>query len=126
KIPGYIAIPLEMIALFSVLAWKYYPTTLSGPFPTSQTWDFLTSDLQLSREQFPNAIAPVAAVGGFIVVAAGAAGLAALLSDAFAFRAYGRAEATVPTAVLFVFAAALGVDNHRVAVTAAWLAAALA
>jgi len=126
KFPGYVAIPIEMIVLFSLLAWKYYPTSLSGPFPTSRTWDFLTSDLQLARDQFPNAVAPVAAIGGFAVIATGAAGLAALLSDAFAFRAYGRAEATVPSAVLFVFASALGVSNHRVAVTAAWLAAALA
>jgi transglutaminase-like putative cysteine protease len=126
KLPGYVAIPLQVGLLVCLVAWKYYPTTLRGPFPTGQTWDFLSLDLQLAREQFPDAVAPVAAVGGFVAAAAMAVGLAALLSDAFAFRAYGRAEATVPSAVLFVFAAALGIDNHRVAVTAAWLAAALA
>ncbi len=126
RIPGYIAVPFSVIVLFCTIAWKYYPDTLSGPFPSSRTWDFLTSDLQLSRDQFPSAVAPVAAVGGFIVAATGTLGIAALLADAFAFRAYGRAEAAVPTAVLFVFASALGVSNHRVAVTAAWLACALA
>ena len=40
--------------------------------------------------------------------------------------AYGRAEAVVPSAVLFIFAAALGVDSHRVVLTAAWLLCALA
>ena len=49
-----------------------------------------------------------------------------MLADAFAFRAYGRAEAVVPSAVLFIFAAALGVDNHRVVAHAAWLLCALA
>ena len=124
-VPGYIAVPLGVVVLFGLIAWKYYPTTLSGPFPTSRTWDFIASDLQLSRDQFPTAVAPVAAVGGFVVAATAAAGVAALLSDAFAFRAYGRAEATVPTAVIFVFASALGVDNHRVADTVAWLLCAL-
>ncbi len=124
--PGYIAIPAAVVMLFLLIAWKYYPSTLSGPFPSSTTWQFISADLRLAREQFPSATAPVAAVGGFVVAASTAAGVAALLADAFAFRAYGRAEATVPTAVLFVFGAALGIDNHRVALTAAWLAAALA
>lgn len=126
KVPGYVALPLEVGVLFALVAWKYYPSTLNGPLPSPRTWQFLSSDLQLAREQFPDAVAPVAAVGGFVVGATFAVGAAALLADAFAFRAYGRAEAAVPSAVLFIFAAALGVDNHRVAVTAGWLAAALA
>ncbi len=125
RFPGYVAIPIELFVLFSLVAWKYYPDTLRGPFPTAETWDFLKLDLRLAREQFPDAVSPVAAVGGFVAGAALAAGITAVLSDAFAFRAYGRAEAAVPAAVLFIFSAALGVDTHRVAVTAAWLAAAL-
>ena len=124
--PGYVAIPAGLLLLFVLIAWKYYPDTLSGPLPTSDTWRLISADLRLAREQFPSATAPVAAVGGFIVAGTTAAGVAALLSDAFAFRAYGRAEAAVPTAVLFVFASALGIDNHRVILTASWLAAALA
>lgn len=124
--PGYIAIPASVLVLFALIAWKYYPSTLSGPFPSSQTWQFLSADIRLAREQFPSAVAPVAAVGGFVVAAAAATGVAAMLSDAFAFRAFGRAEAAVPTAVLFIFAAALGVDNNRVVLTAAWLGTALA
>ncbi|MCU1393005.1 MAG: hypothetical protein JWM34_1433 [Ilumatobacteraceae bacterium] len=124
--PGYVAIPVLVLVLFVLIAWRYYPDTLSGPFPTSQTWKFLSDDIRLASAQFPSAVAPVAAVGGFAVAAATASGVAAMLSDAFAFRAFGRAEAAVPTAVLFVFAAALGIDNHRVTLTAAWLAAALA
>jgi transglutaminase-like putative cysteine protease len=126
NLPGYIALPLTMLFLFGLIAWKYYPDTLNGPFPSSRTWDFMWSDLQLARDQFPNAVAPVAPIGGFVIAATAASGLAALLSDAFAFRAYGRAEAAVPTAVLFVFAAALGIDNHRVLLTATWLGCALA
>lgn len=126
RAPGYIAMPISVLALFALIAWKYYPDTLSGPFPTASTWRVISSDLHLARDQFPSAVAPVAAVGGFAVSATAAVGIAALLSDAFAFRAFGRAEAAVPTAVLFVFASALGVDNHRVTLTAAWLGAALA
>src|SRR4051812_7949794 len=124
--PGYVAIPAGLLVLFVLIAWKYYPDTLSGPLPTSRTWRFISADLRLAREQFPSATAPVAAVGGFVVAGTTAAGVAALLSDAFAFRAYGRAEAAVPTAVLFVFASALGIDKHRAILTAVWLAAALA
>ncbi len=124
--PGYVAVPACVVVLFVVISWKYYPATLNGPFPSTGTWTQLVSDLRLARGQFPSAVAPVAAVGGFAVVACAAAAFAALLSDAFAFRAYGRAEAVVPTAVLFLFAAALGADRNRVVVTAAWLGCAFA
>ena len=77
------------------------------------------------REQFATAVPPVAPIGGFFAGAIGAAALAAALTDAFAFRAFGRAEAVTPNAVLFIFASALGVDRNRVPVTALWLATAL-
>jgi transglutaminase-like putative cysteine protease len=126
NVPGYIAVPAAFVLLFSLLAWKYYPTTLSGPFPTMHSWELFLSDLRLARAQFPSAVAPVAAVGGFVVLATASTAVAAILSDAFAFRAYGRVETTVPTAVLLVFSSALGADRNRVAITAAWLACALA
>ena len=47
------------------------------------------------------------------------------LADTFAFRAYGRAEAVVPTGVVFVFTSALGVDRNRVLVAALWIGAAI-
>ena len=53
-------------------------------------------------------------------------GLVALLSDAFAFRAFGRVEAVVPAGLLFALASSLGVDRLRMQVTALWLAAAIA
>ncbi|MEO7398787.1 MAG: hypothetical protein ABIW84_09505, partial [Ilumatobacteraceae bacterium] len=61
NVPGYFAIPLQMMILFGLVAWKYYPSTLNGPFPSPRTWDLLSVDLQLAREQFPEAVAPVAA-----------------------------------------------------------------
>lgn len=126
KVRGYIAIPAAFAVMFTLLAWKYYPDTMSGPFPTPESWQAFLADLQLARGQFPSSVAPVAAVGGFIVLATASTAAAAILSDAFAFRAYGRVETTVPNAVLFVFASALGADRHRVAITTAWLACALA
>ena len=126
NVRGYIAVPAAFALMFALLAWKYYPDTMSGPFPTPQSWQAFLADLQLARGQFPSSVAPVAAVGGFIVLAAASAAAAAIFSDAFAFRAYGRVETTVPNAVLFIFASALGADRHRVAITTAWLACALA
>jgi transglutaminase-like putative cysteine protease len=62
----------------------------------------------------------------FTVAAAVGVALVAVLADAFAFRAHGRAEAVVPAGVMFVFTAALGVDRNRVLTAALWCAAALA
>ncbi len=126
NVRGYVAVPAAFVLLFCLLAWKYYPTTMSGPLPTSESWRTFLTDLRLARGQFPSAVAPVAAVGGFVVLATASTAVAAILSDAFAFRAYGRVETTVPSAVLLVFASALGADRNRVSVTAAWLACALA
>ncbi|HVE19683.1 MAG TPA: hypothetical protein VNB52_11380, partial [Ilumatobacteraceae bacterium] len=51
--------------------------------------------------------------------------LCAWLADSFAFRAFGRAEAVVPTGVVFVFTSALGVDRNRIFVAALWVGAAI-
>ena len=124
--PIAVAAPMGLMVLFMLIAWKYYPSTLSGPLPTSRTIDQLLGDLRLARDQFPSAVAPVASVGGFVVLATASTALGGLLADAFAFRAFGRVEAAVPSAVMFIFASALAADRNRVAVTAAWLGCALA
>ncbi len=53
-------------------------------------------DLRLVWSQFPTAVAPVPSEGSFLLAAALGLGLVSMLPDAFAFRAYGRAEAVVP------------------------------
>lgn len=125
-LPSPIALLLAVVLLAEVTALVYYRDTLRFGFPTDTTWQYLRADLRLVWAQFPTAVAPVPSSSAFGVVAGAALGAVALLADSFAFRALGRTEALVPSAVVFVFTAALGVDRHRIALTALWLAAALA
>jgi transglutaminase-like putative cysteine protease len=87
--------------------------------PTSETWELFRLELDLVGEQFRTAVAPVAFLAGWDVLAAVGVAVAVLLSDTFAFRAFARAEALVPGGVLFVFIAALGTDRLRIASTMA-------
>jgi transglutaminase-like putative cysteine protease len=82
-------------------------------------------DLRLVWSQFPSAVAPVPSEGAFLLAAALGVGLVSMFADAFAFRAYGRAEAVVPAGVLFVFTAALGTERNRITVASLWFASAL-
>jgi transglutaminase-like putative cysteine protease len=125
RVPAVVAIPLLLAAIAELLALVYYRDTLVGPFPGSRTLELIQIDLRLVIEQFPTAVAPVPSEGSYAVVTAGLIAVCALLADTFAFRALGRLEAVVPTAVVFIFTAALGTDRHRVTVAAAWVAVAL-
>ena len=125
RVPGWLAMPIVLLVLFELLALLFYRTTLTALFPSGETFRLMRVDLRLVWSQFPTAVAPVPSEGSFLLAAAVGLGLVAMLSDAFAFRAYGRAEAVVPGGVLFIFTAALGTDRLRIEVAAAWFAAAL-
>lgn len=126
RVPGWLAIPVVAATLFELIALLFYrPTMRGGILPSGETIELLRIDLRLVWSQFPTAVAPVPSEGAFLLAAVVGIGLVAILADAFAFRAYGRAEAIVPGGVLFVFTAALGTDRYRIGVAAAWFAAAL-
>lgn len=125
-LPAVVALLIALVVLAEITVAVYYRDTMRFGFPTDVTWQYFRADLRLVWAQFPTAVAPVPSGSAFGVVAGLSLGAAAILADAFAFRALGRTEALVPTAVVFVFTAALGVDRHRIALTAIWLAAALA
>lgn len=99
-------------------------TTALGILPTPATWDATWQAVADSWSQFRVTVTPVPSDGGFgISCAFGIAGIA-FVSDAFAFRAYGRAEAVIPGGLLFVVASSLGYDRLRLTSTAVWLIAA--
>jgi len=125
RVAVWIAIPLLLLTLFLLVCLVHYRDSLSFMLPTGRTFDLLTVDARLVLNQFPTAVAPVPSGGNFAMAAMVGIGLAVILSDTFAFRAMGRVEPVVPTGVLFVFASALGTDNHRIAVSAAWVGMAL-
>lgn len=125
RVPGAMAMVLVALVFVELMALLFYRDTLRFGLPSSDTLQLARVDLRLVWSQFPTAVAPVPSEGGFLVAAAYGIGIVAMFSDAFAFRAYGRAEAVVPAGVLFVFTAALGTDRNRIAVAAAWFATAL-
>lgn len=122
-VPGLLAVPLVAIGLAWVVAWISYPSTFGFVFPTRETWNIAWADLNLVRDQFRNAVAPVEYVGGWSLLATIGTAFAVLTADTFAFHARARGEALVPGAVLFIFVAALGADRHRLSLTLALVGA---
>jgi len=114
RVPGWLAVPLVFVALTWLIGFLHYRGTYSNLFPTAETADLFRAELDLVRDVFRVAVAPVQFGFGWDVLAAIGVGLAVMLSDAFAFRAGARAEALVPGGVLFVFVAAVGTDRLRV------------
>jgi len=123
RVPVWVAFPVTGLALIWLVGAMFYRDTYTLFLPTSETWDLFRLEVDLVGEQFRTAVAPVAFLAGWDVLAALGVAAAVLLADTFAFRAYARAEALVPGGVLFVFVAALGTDRIRVASTMALVAA---
>lgn len=123
RVPGVAAIPIAALVLTWVLAALYYRDTFSWGLPTGDTWSLFEVEVTGVRDQFAAAVAPVIYGAGWEVLAGIGMATAVALADAFAFRAYARAETLVPGGVLFVFVGALGNDRDRVALTIALVAA---
>jgi transglutaminase-like putative cysteine protease len=123
RAPVWVAFPATTLALAWVIGAMYYRETYSLLLPTSDTWSLFRLELDLVGEQFRTAVAPVAFLAGWDVLASIGIAAAVLLADTFAFRAFARAESLVPGGVLFVFVAALGTDRGRVVSTMALVAA---
>ncbi len=96
-------------------------TTALGVIPTMTTWDATWQAIADSWSQFRVTVAPVPSEGGFGISCAFGIAIIAYVSDAFAFRAYGRAEAVIPGGLLFVVASSLGYDRLRLTATAVWI-----
>jgi transglutaminase-like putative cysteine protease len=123
QLPFWLAFPVQVLALAWLTGAMFFRSTYTLFLPTSDTWSLLRLELDLISERFATEVAPVAFQGGWDVLAALGMGAVIVLSDAFAFRAYARAESLVPGGVLFVFVAALGDDRNRIAVSVLLVAA---
>lgn len=123
RLPLWASFPVVVAGLVWLIGAMYYRSTYSLMLPTSDTWELFRLELDLVGEQFRTAVAPVAFLGGWDVLASIGVAAVVVLSDTFAFRAFARAESLVPGGVLFVFVAALGSDRSRVALTVALVAA---
>ena len=126
RVPAVIAVPLAAAVALAVAGVVFHRSSaIGGVFPSADTVRALRADLQLVLDQFSVTVAPVPSSGAFAAAAAMMVGLAGPLADTFAFRAYGRGEAVVPTLVVFVFCSALGADRNRLSTAGAWIGTAL-
>jgi transglutaminase-like putative cysteine protease len=125
QLSGWLTVSLLVVVLGWLIASLHYPDTFATLFPSTETWTIASDDISLARQQFRDAVAPVAYVGGFAVLASIGTGFAVVLGDTFAFRAGARGEALVPAGVLFVFVAAVGTGQDRVVLTVLLVAAGL-
>ena len=114
RLPPLVAIPLVLVVLTWLVAWIYYPDTFTGVFPLADTWETVRADFRVVRDDFQSTTPPVEYAGGWAFLAGATMAATVWLADTFAFRAQARGEALVPGAVLFVFVAALGVDERRI------------
>lgn len=126
RVSSWLAVPITALAVYEIAGLLFYRDTMQLFVPSGDTLELLSRDIRLVWSQFPTAVAPVPSEGAYLITATLGLGLVALLADVFAFRAYGRAEAVMPSGVLFVFTAALGTDRNRVSVAALWIGMAIA
>lgn len=125
RVPFLPAMAVNLAAGAVVLAHSLYPTSIRYGLPSSFTWDQFTADVVKATEAFGKAVPLVPGTGGYLAAAAAALWLAAFTSDTFAFRLRTTVEAIIPSAVLFVFVAAVASPRNRTATTAAVFLAAV-
>lgn len=115
RMPIWVALPLT-VALGALCAVaRFAQDTTRYGLPTRDSLTVLRELGEQAWTAFPEAIAPVPADGGFLLIAFAGCWLTATLADAFAFRAGAAIEALVPPAVAFVTCSMVADDRLRVA-----------
>jgi transglutaminase-like putative cysteine protease len=112
--------------LVLAITWALLPETATFGLPTLRTLDAVLADLSSALATFREVVAPAPVEPGFVLAAAIGVWIVAFTADTAAFRAGAPLEAIVPSATLFVFAAALGAPQGRLVITVAFLLALLA
>jgi transglutaminase-like putative cysteine protease len=121
RLPGILVVVVESLAIYVFTAWLRLRETLWFGLPLGRTWTEFTSQLSRAVELVGDVKPPIDFDSGFGLAACLAIGAVAVLADAFAFRAAGRGETLVPSAIVFVVVAVVGHDRHRVLVTIIWV-----
>ena len=96
------------------LTWTHYAGSTTALLPTSATADLVVSDLRSAWQVFQDVRAPAPVETGFLVAAGTAIWVVVYVADWAALRARATFEALLPSATLFLFAAALGAPGGRV------------
>ena len=118
RVNGWISIPIVTAAMLWTVCIYQYSSTLNWLIPGRATWQQVKLDIEVVRDQFQTAVAPVIYEVGWATLAGLALIIVIVMADAFAFKAEARGEALVPGGVLFVFIAALSRERMRLGSTA--------
>lgn len=114
-----------LAAAFLAVAWGHYLDTTTAFLPSGATLGAMGDDLSSAWALFQDVQAPAPVSTGFLVASGAAVWLMVLVADWAAFRAAATFEALLPSATLFLFAAALGAPGGRVAGATLYAAAAM-
>ncbi|HWH33907.1 MAG TPA: DUF3488 and transglutaminase-like domain-containing protein, partial [Acidimicrobiales bacterium] len=120
--PG-VSAAVAAAGLALALSWFLLPETTTLGLPGPGTWSQAASELADAMVVFRQVVAPAPVEPGFVLAAAVAVWVSAVVADGAAMRAGARVEAAIPAATLFVFGAALAAPGGRLALTAVFLAA---
>ncbi|MEQ8716028.1 MAG: DUF3488 and transglutaminase-like domain-containing protein [Acidimicrobiales bacterium] len=113
------------LAVLLANVWIHYGSTTRAGIPTGGTWTGARADLDAAWALFQNVSAPAPSATGFLLAAAIAVWLVAVLADWAAFRLRSSVESVVPTLALVVFVAMFGESRGRLTTTLLYLAALL-
>lgn len=123
--PTSLSLVVQLVVVWWLNAWIHVRDTLWFGLPLGRTWTEVSERIGASADLVGEVTPPLEFATGFGLVAGLSVGVAAVLADAFAFRAAGRGEAVVPSSVVFAVVAIVGEDRHRLLVTALWLGTAI-
>jgi transglutaminase-like putative cysteine protease len=113
------------LAVLLANIWIHYGSTTRAGIPTGTTWTSARADLDAAWALFQNVTAPAPSATGFLLAAAIAVWLVAVLADWAAFRLRSSVESVVPTLALIVFVAMFGESRGRLTTTLLYLTALL-
>jgi transglutaminase-like putative cysteine protease len=110
------ALASSIAAMVVTVSMVMYRASTTVGIPSRETWHLASNHTRDAWRAFPDARAPIAGVGGFLLWAVIGIFVIALLSDAFAFRARAGIEAVIPAGVMLVIAAMTGKGSDRLRV----------
>jgi hypothetical protein len=116
---------VTIVACVTTLTWVHYADTTIWLLPTGDTWSAASDDLRGAWRLFQDVKAPAPVETGFLLAGGAALWLMVFVADWAAFRAAATFEALLPSATLFLFAAALGAPGGRVAGSTLYAATAM-
>jgi transglutaminase-like putative cysteine protease len=120
-----VAAVATVLAGFLAVSWGHYLDTTAVLLPTGTTLGAIGDDLSAAWRLFQHVEPPAPVDTGFLVASGAAIWVMVFVADWAAFRASATFEALLPSATLFLFAAALGAPGGRVAGATAYSAAAM-